>query len=265
MTAMEGPAHPFLPHLDAARILAFYRDAPGDEIASGKFASDQSSAQLVANAFGFFVDRPEALPPFACGDWRWPPRALTLETLVRFPWSGGKHPCLDVLVATDGVLLGIESKRYEPFRGKPTPEFSNAFGRDKWGTDMSRHLAMIKALKEGREVFRHLDAAQLVKHALALRTAVHREGGPFEGRTPALLYLHADPAAWPDGRPIPDAARARHREEIARYAAAIAGDEVAFAACDYRTMLDAWSTPPDPAVRAHAAAVAEAFRIGPPR
>lgn len=259
---MTGTSSPLLPHLPAERIFAFYRDAPGDEIGSGKFLSDESSAQLVANAFGYFVDRPEALPAFACGDWRWPPRAMTLETLVRFPWAGGKHPCLDVLVETDGVLLGIESKRYEPFRGKPAPVFSNAFGRPRWGDDMTRHLAMIEALQQGRESFLHLDAAQLVKHALALRTAVNRKG-PRKGKRAVLLYLHAEPAAWPGGRPIPEADRARHREEIERYAGAIAGDEVAFATCDYRTMLDVWDAAADGALRKHASAFRDHYRLRP--
>jgi hypothetical protein len=45
----------FLPGLPAELIRAAYLNAPGNEIVSGKFASLESSAALVANAFGFFL------------------------------------------------------------------------------------------------------------------------------------------------------------------------------------------------------------------
>jgi hypothetical protein len=46
-----------LPGLPVELIRACYAAAPGNEIESGKFASSESSAALVANAFGFFLDR----------------------------------------------------------------------------------------------------------------------------------------------------------------------------------------------------------------
>ncbi len=51
-------ANVLLPHLPRAQIEAIYRAAPGDEIGSGKFESSESSAALVANALGPFLDRP---------------------------------------------------------------------------------------------------------------------------------------------------------------------------------------------------------------
>ena len=53
----------FLPGLPVGIIRTAYLDAPGNEIESGKFASPESSAALVANAFGLFLDDPAALPP----------------------------------------------------------------------------------------------------------------------------------------------------------------------------------------------------------
>jgi hypothetical protein len=101
-------------------IRAIYGRAPGNEIASGKFASRESSAALAANTFGLFLARPFDLPPLpGCEAWGWPASAVDLEAIVRFPWSGGRHPCLDALIETSGAVIGVESKRYEPFRTKP--------------------------------------------------------------------------------------------------------------------------------------------------
>src|SRR5947209_2825083 len=111
-----------LPGLPVDRILACYAAAPGNEIESGKFFSPESSAALAANTFGYFLNRLADLPPLpGCPKLGWPACDLGLEAIVRFPWSGGKHPCLDALVETRDALIGIESKRYEPFRAKQEP------------------------------------------------------------------------------------------------------------------------------------------------
>jgi hypothetical protein len=49
-------------------IRACYAATPGNEIESGKFASAESSAALVADAFGFFLDRAQDLPAFPATD-----------------------------------------------------------------------------------------------------------------------------------------------------------------------------------------------------
>jgi len=124
----------FLPGLPVDLIRAAYAGAPGNEIESGKLASPESSAALAANTFGLFLDRPAQLPPLPGGqDWGWPALSVRLEAIVRFPWQGGRHPCLDVLVETATTLIGIESKRYESFRGKSEPDFSEAYWRPVWG------------------------------------------------------------------------------------------------------------------------------------
>jgi hypothetical protein len=106
--------------------------------------------------------------------------------------------------------------------------------------------------------FARLDAAQLVKHAFALRTAVHREER-CAGKQPVLLYLYAEPERWPDGRAVSSAEIDAHRAEIRDFAKTVAGDEVVFHACSYGELLSAWSAAPNAAARAHAAAVAGRF------
>lgn len=234
--------------------------APGNEIASGKFDHPESSAALAANAFGFFLERANALPPLpGLENAGWPARQLALEAKVHMPWR--RYPAvLDVLAVTQAAVIGIESKRFEPFRDKRPAEFSDAYWRPVWGGRMKGYEGVRDRLRQAPDLFHFLDAAQLVKHAFALRTEVHRAGGAHRRLSPVLFYVHAEPDFWPKtGAPVDDAEKAAHRGEIARFAAAVAGDEVAFAACSYRELLDGWSRHRDPRVRDHAEAVRARF------
>jgi hypothetical protein len=100
--------------------------------------------------------------------------AVLLEEEVRFGWRGGFHPWLDVVIETNERFIGIESKRYEPFRDKKRIDFSSAFDRDIWGRNMGPFDAMRKALSNGRNQYTHLDATQLVKHAYGLYAQANR-------------------------------------------------------------------------------------------
>lgn len=115
-----------LPGLPAERILACYANAPGKEIESGKFASPKSSAALAANASGYFLDRTNELPHLpGCGGLGWPAKHIELKVLLRFPWSGGRHPCLDAVAETATALIG----RVEEVRTVPSKEGGKSFGR----------------------------------------------------------------------------------------------------------------------------------------
>ncbi|MEQ8354638.1 MAG: hypothetical protein RH942_03800 [Kiloniellaceae bacterium] len=251
----------FLPGLPEDLIRAVYENAPGNEIESGKFASPESSAALVANTFGIFLNSRSDLPPLPGLEGRdWHVESVQLEAQLRFPWRGGLHPWLDVLVDTKDDLVGIESKRYETFRAKKEPEFSKTYWRPVWGDRMNSFEQVRNDLQEGRLKFEHLDATQLVKHAFGLRTAVQREG-QRQGKRPILYYLFAEPERWPDGRPIPETACKNHRAEIERFAKLVAGDEVGFRACSYRELLAEWSEVGGDDVRRHTIAVRERFAL----
>ena len=250
----------FLPGVPGPQIEAIFDAAAGNEIATGKFDSPESSAALAANAFGFFLQRASDLPALpGCGSETWPALSLMLEAELRFPWSAGRHPVLDCLVRTPSALIGIESKRFEPYRTRHTSPMSDAYWRRVWGEHMSGYESVRDSLPSVPDLFGHLDAAQLFKHAFALRTEVHRENR--QGRlTPILFYVYADPERWPaNGRPVDERAKARHREEIDRFAAAVAGDEVVFVSCSYKRLLKAWADCEGRSVRAHGNAVAERF------
>ncbi len=261
MTKMTKMTDRFLPGVPGQEIERIFNAAPGNEIASGKFDSPESSAALAANAFGFFLKRPWDLPPLPDCDWeKWPAHSLSLEAEVRFPWSGGRHPVLDCLVTTLSVLIGVESKRFEPFRSKKPASFSNAYWRPCWGERMKGYEGVRDKLRENGHLYAFVDAAQLVKHAFALRTAVHHQRGEHHGLTPTLLYLYAEPNVWPkDGTPVDGNKKARHEDEIRRFARDVSGDEVAFVSCSYRILLEDWGRHEDAEIRAHGDAVARRF------
>lgn len=252
----------FLPGVPGAEIEKALNAAPGEEIASGKFDSPESSAALVANAFGFFLHRAFDLPALpGCEEEVWPARSLSIEAEVRFPWGGGRHPYLDCVVETPSALIGIESKRFEPYRPSPSerPLPSETFWRPVWGERMGGYQRIRDRMRDNPAGgFAHLDAAQLFKHALALRSDVHRRE-PHKLK-PILFYLYAEPEVWPtNGKAVDDEAKARHREEIQEFSAAVADDEVNFVSCAWRDLLDAWVSQDNSRTRAHAQAVRDRF------
>ena len=229
-------ARQLLPGVPVAKIRTILDRAVGNEIASGKFASPESSAALAVNGFGWFLDRPADLPAFPpLADLDWPAKQVDVERQMRFPWNGGRHPWLDAAVETATHLIGVESKRFEPYRDAKAAKLSDAYDRDVWGEDMKRWCAMRDGLREQPTGFRFLDAAQLVKHAFGIVT---------EGRRifkdPVLLYLYAEPTA---GRSITQETFTQHRKEIERFSQAISGDEVSFAACSWREWLACFDGP----------------------
>lgn len=242
---------PFLPGVPEDHVRAALAAAGGNEIGSGKLDSPESSAALAVNAFGWFIEWPADLPPFPpLADIDWPARHVDVERQMRFPWRGGRHPWLDAAVETATHLIGVESKRFEPFRDVKTVSLSNAYDREVWGDGMVPFTAMRDTLRNGDTAFTYLDAAQLVKHAFGLVTEGRRVG-----RAPVLLYLYAEPATR-GARAITPQTLARHRAEIATFAAALAGAAVRFAACSYREWLAGWTGN----ARHHADALIEQFQ-----
>ncbi|MEG3155143.1 hypothetical protein [Sphingomonas sp. RB1R13] len=227
-------AEAFLPGVPASHVLHRLEMAGGNEVASGKLVHPESSAALAVNAFGWFIERPAAFPPLPGCAHAGAAEQVEVEYCARFPWAAGRHPWLDAAIMTASHLIGVESKRFEPFRDAKMVSFSNSYRRPVWGEHMQRYGAMRDALSSGAIRFEHLDAAQLVKHAYGLVTE-----GPRVSRRPILSYLFAEPATRGDVV-IPSDAHVRHRDEIARFAAAVAGDEVEFVAASYREWLNHW-------------------------
>ncbi|MFN3845978.1 MAG: hypothetical protein ACK4RZ_09180 [Paracoccaceae bacterium] len=241
----------FLPDLPEARILAALTRSPGHEVRTGKFDSADSSAALVANAFGWFLDRPAALPPLP-GVPAGAVVSVDLEVEMRFPWAGGRHPWLDVGIVTHTTLVGIESKRYEPFRPAKQTGFSDVYDRPVWGPNMGRYTRLALELIEGTADFQVLDAVQLVKHAYGLRTRAEKRA-----LGAVLVYLYAEPKTWASGKSVDPARKAQHRTEIARFGKIVAGDDVVFVPLRWADVLAQWAT--QPGLAAHVAALRGRF------
>lgn len=240
-----------LSHLPATEIIAAFNAAAGNEIQNGKFDHPESSAALAANTFGLFLTGAHPLPPFSVWPEMKPFHEVGLEVEMRFPWSGGRHPWLDTAAKSIDCLVGIESKRFEPFRGGKKGKFAKTYWRDVWGDDMVGFQALRDSLHDGDLTFKHLDAPQLVKHALGLKTQAK------EIRKPYLLYLFAEPKEFANGRAIKKTAHMEHRREISVFADCVAGDVVTFAAMSYDQLLTDWRK--IVGLKHHAAAVRRHF------
>ena len=243
----------FLPDLPKDALLAALRRSPGNEVDSGKFDSPDSSSALAVNAFGWFLERPTLLPPLP-GVPMGRPEVVEIEAEMRFPWKGGRHPWLDVAVTTATSLVGIEAKRYEPFRPGKAVMFSEAYESRDWSAGMARFDALRVALIRGEVSYRHLDAVQLVKHAYGLRNQAQKRG-----RGAVLVYLHAAPAAWANGKPVDPAAIRAHGAEVADFAGRVKGADVVFVPLRWADLLSQWAGVP--ALAGHAAAIRARFGV----
>ncbi len=129
-----------------------------------------SSAALVARAFGPWRERPAELVLAGLG----PFTGVVLEERLLIPHGGGA-PNLDVaLPARTGTLTGVESKLTEHLAPARTRAWPPAYRRPAMAAALSPPWrALFTDLLDGRWAPRHLDAGQLVRHALSLRDGDH--------------------------------------------------------------------------------------------
>lgn len=241
----------FLPDLPVDGILECLKRSPGHEIRSGKFDSPESSAALVANAFGWFLNRPLVLPPLP-GVPAGQVETVTLEAEMRYPWKGGRQPWLDVGIETSTTLIGVESHRYEPFRPGKAQGFAELIDRPEWRETMGAYTRMRDDLVAGKVDFDAVDAVGLIKQAYGIHTRAQKRalGG-------VLVYLYAEPKSWASGKPVDPARVVQHQKEIAKFARMVAGDAVVFVPVRWRDLLNQWAALP--ALKPHVAALREKF------
>jgi hypothetical protein len=207
-----------------------------------KFHAAHSSAGLAANAFGPFLTVGESVPlggQSFTGDVH-----LEVECPTGLP---GTPPTLDVLV--DGPhVLAIESKCTEPFATHEA-SFSPAYeallkpAHRSWREEFER-------LVQDPRRYRHLDAAQLIKHYLGLRARFNR--------TPVTLaYIYWAPSDADD-----IAACAIHAAEVAEFSSRVADPAIRFVTMPYGQLWDEWSAPHNPPwLIAHAAALRDRYAV----
>jgi hypothetical protein len=254
---------PILEHLPLDLIEAALLAAPGNEL-DAKFFSPCSSAALAANTFGRFLDRPELLRAMPGVDGViWDQVTVQLEKTIRFGWRGGKHPCLDVRIDTFSHLIGIESKRFEPYRSPKPAEFSDRFAKeDVWHKGMRGYEGAYKRMIKSALEFGRVDACQLTKHALALWNEARRMRERGQIRQPVLVYLRAEPTRWvPDGPAISAKDRESHRDSLADFASTVVGDDVQFVSLTYSQLLDAWDVEANSDLSFHTQAIRAEFGV----
>jgi hypothetical protein len=191
-----------------------------------------SSAALVVNVFGYWRGRDQTSLLAALGVGG--PGGTRLELEAPLPTGlPGDPPTVDVaLHRPDGRVVAIESKFAEWLAPRPRSQrvFKDKYfaaGIRVWqvaGLPLCQALA--EDLQEGRERLKHLNAPQLLKHALGL--AVNGL------RTSALVYLYYE-------RPGKEAVT--HRAELDRVTARLR-PEVDLRVTTYQSLFDALRAAP---------------------
>ncbi|MCU1530372.1 MAG: hypothetical protein JWP75_4135 [Frondihabitans sp.] len=207
-----------------------------------KFHAAHSSAALAANVFGPFLDKRNGIP---LGE-----DYFTGETHLEVECATGLRgtpPTLDCLV--DGPrVLAVESKCTETF-GAHAAGFSEAYtnamasAHPTWRAEYHR-------LRDDPNRYRHLDAAQLIKHYVGLRNG-------FPGRPLVLAYLYWTPTNSDD-----IAACCIHLAELAEFSTHVNDPNLQFIAMSYRELWADWASPDRPTwLRRHVASLRRRYDV----
>ncbi len=163
---------------------------------------------------------------------------------------GRKPPNLDFVAEGLNSVVAIESKCTEHL-GRHNVEFSSAY--DEEILDERRESTWFREMQhlvDHSRNYRWLNATQLVKHAFGLSLT-------FRGQAVTLLYLFWEPTN-PDKYPEFE----KHREEVGRFAASIAGSAPQFIAMSYPELWKRWDTYSEPDwLTTHVARLRERYEI----
>ncbi|BDC48125.1 hypothetical protein F183_A04410 [Bryobacterales bacterium F-183] len=209
------------PGLPLDAIESDFRAGDGNELRE-KFCAAHSSACLAVNAFRRWRLDPSDLRLGGGCHFR----TLRFEAKMHF---GLRRPAnLDVLATADTTIVGIESKCLEWIRPKDAC-FSEAYeklrpihGRTAW-------FDRLDALRANPGAYGHVDAAQLVKHALGLASTY--PSGDIQ-----LWYVFWEPvnhSRWEQC--------GIHREQAHRLAADVAGDRVQLVPMSHLQLWEQWA------------------------
>jgi hypothetical protein len=199
---------------------ADYLVGAGHEL-GGKMRAAHSSAALVVNGFAPWRERVSTLTLAGVTHFK------TLRFEAVFPTGlGGTAPHLD-LVTSGPAPVAVESKCLEYLTPK-TPVFSPSYNTIADGRRDSPWFQLIDLLRHEPARFRHLDAAQLVKHALGLMRT------PFV-ESVTLFYLYWEPLNYND---FPEFQL--HRQEIASLQALLPDASPPLRTITYAEMWKGW-------------------------
>ncbi len=224
------PEDNFLPGITGDLFEEEFGGAAGGEMGGPrpKMAAAYSSSALVVNAFAPWKRSQDRLTVAGLSGFE------SLQFEQKCPTGlRGTPPHLDVIAHRNDAVVAIESKCLE-YLDKHSASFSPAYRSIDDSRSRTGWFKELLALADGKRTYRHLDAAQLIKHYLGVSRT-------FKGIPVTLLYLYWEPMNWdeyPEFR--------RHRDEIDEFADRIAGSDVAFTSKSHFNLWEEWSRQSEP-------------------
>jgi len=196
------------------------------------FHAAHSSSALALNSFAAWIDSEHELRVDGEGGFE----AIQFER--KFPTGlHGTPPNLDVYLSRARNPIAIESKCTEflaVHKAKFAESYRQRFDEVAEEDGDSPLPGLYRELDEDPGMFRHLDAAQLVKHALGLWNA--KQNGQSDQYL--LLYLYWEPTDAGEYTEFRN-----HRKDVAEFAAAMEGDKtIHFRSMSYLDLWDEWAS-----------------------
>jgi hypothetical protein len=188
-----------------------------------------SSAAMAFNAFGRWLGSESSLQVATLDGFT---ERLRVESKAKI--RGGGTANLDVLLANDRMVVGVESKLAEH------SELHAAHWRPPYTDRSMKQLldqkwkAVMEASLDGEWQPTRLGIEQLIKHVLGLRSQ-------HSGRDLHLVYVF-----WEPDNPDKHSWVAEHRAEVRELVEMVEGADVSLHASSYWTLLDEWEALPQP-------------------
>lgn len=216
-----------------------YQNAKGHELLSAekeketnsysKMKSIISSSALVVNLFQYWQDNKKdilsllkALLPNYNYDTP-SSTTITFEEELQIKGINGATPNLDVIIELEDEIIAIESKFAEPYRSHTYKNLSTKYlTNNKLWEGLTKTQELAKKLENK---YTHLDAAQLIKHILGLRT----DDKISKDKKITLLYL------WYD---VPGIEGYKHRQEIENFKEIAKADGIDFRHITYQKVIE---------------------------
>jgi hypothetical protein len=216
-----------------------------------KMHAAHSSAALVVNTFGPWKQDPSLL--ILAGHTGFD----TIRFEAKCPTGlSGLPPHLDVLGSLRKPRrVGVESKCTEFLSGHKT-KFAPSYDSLTRLSSAKAYFDLIGPLRSSPGEYKHLDAPQLIKHALGLATC-------FPSESVTLLYLFWEPLNWERFIEFKS-----HREEIHKFANAVSGSPIQFMWMSYPELWATWASTTNEQPRwlnAHITALKERYEFNLPK
>lgn len=229
-------------------VLHDFADGSGGELTGPlpKFCALHSSSALAANSFGPMRLHPEhfelaGMSRFSeCRFERKLPTGLL-----------GTPPNLDFFARGEEGIVAVESKFTETLSRK-SANFAPSYEEAVQRLAEAGGASMYETLRAEPRRYRHLDAAQLVKHYLGMRHSLRLETGKL-----VLLYVYWEPMNAEGVR-----AFSEHREEVRDFAVRVGSSRIRFVACTHGQLWDHWETNSTwPGAREHVRSLRDRYEV----